>query len=88
MGTRTALKGGLMALAIVAASSLCSAQTQTVTGGQGGYFALPDLRPAPTFALTGDGNTRDESLKSWERTAGPVLYVGNARVILPAARER
>jgi len=72
-------------------TSVSSAQNEpaapklTVTAGQAGYIALPDIRPAPErYALTGE-QARQPS-KIWQSTAGPRLRVGQAEVTLPAAR--
>jgi hypothetical protein len=91
IGTRAA-KIALIAIAGSAAASFCSADeattaSRTVTGGQGGYVMLPDLRPAPaTYALTGEESQYRQTLHAWQRQAGPVYSVGNARIVIPATR--
>ena len=101
MGTRIHSSRALIAAAIAllgaASVSVVHAQetvtpssnnrAQTVTAGQGGYFRLPDTTPAPsTYALTGEESPYRQSLRAWQRQAGPVFSVGNGTITLPATR--
>lgn len=56
-----------------------------VTAGQGGAMWIP-VPPAAPHALTGEASESRQSLRAWQREAGPVYSVGNARIILPASR--
>jgi hypothetical protein len=61
--------------------------TFTVTGGQGGYVAIPDTRPAPqSYALTGEQSQYRKTLRDWQAQAGPVYSVGNARIVIAPTR--
>lgn len=87
----------VMGLIGTASASICSAReyatpydnhpTLTVTAGQGGYIRLPDLTPMPSsYALTGEMQENRQSLRDWQRIAGPIFQIGNARIVLPPTR--
>ena len=56
-----------------------------VTAGQGGAMWIP-VPPTAPHALTGEASASRQSLRAWQREAGPVYSVGNARIILPVSR--
>lgn len=82
--------------AILSAVPFCSAQqdvsdiwqpspaTVPVTAGQGGMMWIPV--PEAPHALTGEAREARQSSRAWQREAGPMYSVGNARIILPASR--
>jgi hypothetical protein len=89
----TAQKTYLAGIVVLVAGAVCAAQDWreapviTVTAGQGGYIALPDIRPAPQrFALTGDQDGSRQSARVWQSVVGPRYRVGQAEITLPAAR--
>jgi hypothetical protein len=93
MGTKL-FNGRAVLIALIGAisASACAAQDytaytnpQTIRGGQGNYLiTLPDTTPAPaSYALTGEQSANRQSVQAWEKQAGPVYTVGNARIVIP-----
>jgi hypothetical protein len=99
---RTAMTINLRSVLLLAAGAamfggawVCSAQEVNavseeptrvnVTAGQGGAMWVPVPAAAP-HALTGEASESRQALRAWQREAGPVYSVGNARIILPASR--
>jgi hypothetical protein len=94
--SRMGIKAAVVALVTAAAGSFSGAQEyiqgpvqrpiMTVTAGQAGYIALPDLRaPESVYALTGSRDS-SEANRAWQHAAGPMLRVGNATIVLPQSR--
>ena len=83
--------------AMLGGASVCSAQeinavsegptrlNVPVTAGQGGAMWIP-VPPAAPHALTGEASESRQSARAWQREAGPIFSVGNARIMLPASR--